>query len=148
MDEAGKQLGLCVVGVDRPGIGKSDPKPGRRLLDWPGELARLAARLGWDRFHVFGVSGGGPYVLATCHAMPERVLSCEHHLRGTAIEAPGHAIFFWPYQGALLMRRFFPWLLAPAFGTGLRLSYLKPHQFSMNLLMHSLSPADREALSR
>jgi pimeloyl-ACP methyl ester carboxylesterase len=148
MDEAGKELGLCVVGVDRPGIGKSDPKNGRRLLDWPGELARLAARLGWDRFHVFGVSGGGPYVLATCHAMPERVLSASIICGAPPLRLLGTRDLFWPYQGALLMRRFFPWLLAPAFGTGLRLSYLKPHQFPMNLLMHSLSPADREALKQ
>ena len=148
MDEVGWELGLSVIGIDRPGIGLSDPKPGRALLDWPQDLAAVAEHLHFDRFHLFGVSGGGPYALATCYAMPGRVLSASVLCGAPPLRQLGTRDLFWPYQGALLMRRFFPWLLAPAFGTGLRLSYLKPHQFPMNLLMHSLSPADREALKQ
>ena len=64
MHALGIDLGLCIVAPDRPGIGDSAYHAGRRLLDWPPVLMELAAHLGWDRFHVFGVSGGGPYALA------------------------------------------------------------------------------------
>ena len=146
MDDVGKELGLRVIGVDRPGIGLSSPQPGRALMDWPVDLAALADHLGWASFHVFGVSGGGPYVLATCHALPDRVLSASIICGAPPLKLLGTRDLFWPYQGALLLRRFFPWLLAPAFGLGLRLSYLKPSQFPMNLFIWSLSRADREAL--
>jgi pimeloyl-ACP methyl ester carboxylesterase len=59
--------------VDRPGCGGSDPLPGRRLLDWPWDVAALAAALRLPHFHVFGVSGGGPYALACASALAGRV---------------------------------------------------------------------------
>jgi len=148
MDKVGKELGLCVVGVDRPGIGQSDPQPGRRLLDWPSDLAALADHLGWVKFHVFGVSGGGPYVLVTCHALPDRVRSASIICGAPPLKLLGTRELFWPYQGALLLRRFFPWLLAPAFGMGLRLSYLRLDQWPMSALLYSLASADREALQQ
>lgn len=65
--------GLRMIAVDRPGIGRSDPQPGRRLLDWPRDVAALADTLGLRTFAVAGGSGGGPYALACAHALPERV---------------------------------------------------------------------------
>lgn len=59
--------------ADRPGFGKSDPQPGRSLLDWPNDVACLADALGADRFPVVGTSGGGPYAAACAYRMPERV---------------------------------------------------------------------------
>lgn len=59
---------------DRPGFGGSSPLPGRRLVDWPTDVAQLADVLGLDRFHVGGISGGGPYALVCAAMMPERVL--------------------------------------------------------------------------
>jgi pimeloyl-ACP methyl ester carboxylesterase len=67
------QLGLRVLSVDRPGIGLSDPKPGRTLLDWPADVAAMADALGLGRFAVLGWSGGGPYALACARMLPERV---------------------------------------------------------------------------
>jgi len=62
-----------LVAPDRPGIGSSEFQAGRRLLDWPEDVAALADRLGIERFAVLGWSAGGPYALACAHAMPERV---------------------------------------------------------------------------
>jgi pimeloyl-ACP methyl ester carboxylesterase len=63
-----------VVTPDRPGFGLSDFQPGRTILDWPRDGAAVMDSLGFDRFHVLGVSSGGVYVLATCLAMPERIV--------------------------------------------------------------------------
>ncbi|HEY6428062.1 MAG TPA: alpha/beta hydrolase [Acidimicrobiales bacterium] len=38
--------GVRVISPDRPGIGRSDAKPGRTLLDWPPDVAALADALG------------------------------------------------------------------------------------------------------
>jgi len=32
-DEAARKLGIRIIGIDRPGMGLSDYKPGRKLLD-------------------------------------------------------------------------------------------------------------------
>ncbi|MBA2253982.1 MAG: alpha/beta hydrolase [Chloroflexi bacterium] len=69
------ELGVRVISVDRPGIGLSDPKPGRALLDWPADVAAMADALGIGRFAVLGWSGGGPYALACAWMLPERVTS-------------------------------------------------------------------------
>jgi len=67
------RLGLRLVTLDRPGFGRSSFQPGRRLIDWPADLAALADGLGLDRFTLIGVSGGGPYALAAAALLPERV---------------------------------------------------------------------------
>jgi len=59
-----KQLGIHLIGVDRPGMGLSTYKAGWRFLDWPDDVAELADGLQLSRFAVCGFSGGGPYALA------------------------------------------------------------------------------------
>lgn len=75
IDAAGRAAGARLIALDRPGIGLSDAKPGRTLLDWPGDVAEAADRLGIDRFAVAGVSGGGPYAAACLELIPGRLLS-------------------------------------------------------------------------
>ncbi len=41
--------GARLLGVDRPGMGRSDLHPGRRLMDWPDDVARLLGRRRPDR---------------------------------------------------------------------------------------------------
>ena len=72
-DEPARQLGIRLIAVDRPGIGLSEPAPGRRLLDWPKDIRELADRLQLESFSVIGWSGGGPYALACGYALPDRV---------------------------------------------------------------------------
>jgi pimeloyl-ACP methyl ester carboxylesterase len=72
-ETAAHALGVRLIAVDRPGIGISDALPGRRLLDWPLDVAELADRLVIDRFAVVGWSGGGPYAAACGYRMPQRV---------------------------------------------------------------------------
>lgn len=67
------ELGIRMLAPDRPGIGLSTGRPGRRLLDQPGDVEQLADALGIDRFVVVGWSGGGPYALACAWALHARV---------------------------------------------------------------------------
>lgn len=67
-------LGIRVIAPDRPGIGLSDYKPHRTLLDWPQDVRELADALHLNRFVVAGVSGGGPHALACAHTLDESVI--------------------------------------------------------------------------
>lgn len=64
---------IRLIAVERPGIGRSDFKPGRTLLDWADDVKELADILGISRFGVLGFSGGGPYAIACAYRMPERL---------------------------------------------------------------------------
>ena len=68
-----RNLSARIITVDRPGMGLSSYKPGRRLLDWPADVAELAVALYLDRFAVIGVSGGGPYAAACAYTLPQRL---------------------------------------------------------------------------
>ena len=66
------QAGVRLITVDRPGYGRSDPKPGRQILD-SADVEELAAALGVEEFDVAGHSSGGPYALACASDLAERV---------------------------------------------------------------------------
>ncbi len=72
-DTIAERLGIRLVAVDRCGAGLSDFRRGRRLLDWPEDVAALADALGIRRFGVLGYSAGGPHALACAYALSERV---------------------------------------------------------------------------
>jgi pimeloyl-ACP methyl ester carboxylesterase len=74
-DQIARSLGVRLITIDRPGIGLSDPKPGRRLIDWPADVAALADALQIQRFAVLGWSGGGAYALACAYRIPERLIA-------------------------------------------------------------------------
>jgi pimeloyl-ACP methyl ester carboxylesterase len=70
---AAAELGVRIVGIDRPGVGASDAFLYDSLLDSARDIEEIADRLGIDHFAMVGMSGGGPYVLAAAYAMPGRV---------------------------------------------------------------------------
>ncbi len=72
-DEITRKIGVRLITADRPGYGLSTFQPGRRILDWPADIAQLASHLGIHKFAVSGHSGGGPYVAACAYAIPERL---------------------------------------------------------------------------
>jgi pimeloyl-ACP methyl ester carboxylesterase len=72
--EPGKEQGLRIVAVDRPGIGLSTPQPNRKVLDHANDIRLLAAHLQTKRYSIMGVSGGGPYALACAYALPAEQL--------------------------------------------------------------------------
>jgi pimeloyl-ACP methyl ester carboxylesterase len=67
------RMGLRVFSPDRPGYGRSSPRPGRLLEDWPADVAALADHLGLERFAVVGYSSGGPYAVVSAALLPGRV---------------------------------------------------------------------------
>jgi len=71
-DALARKLKVRVIVPDRPGLGRSDFQPGRRISDWPADVIALADRLALARFAVLGYSGGGPYAAACALKIPER----------------------------------------------------------------------------
>jgi len=72
-DRSADWLNVRLIGIDRPGYGISDFKPGRSLIDWPDDVIELADHFGLDHFKVMGISGGGPYAAACAHKIPHRL---------------------------------------------------------------------------
>ena len=70
---AAHERGVRLIGIDRPGVGASTPHLYPRILDWAEDFAVVADRLGVEECGLIGLSGGGPYVLACCAALPERI---------------------------------------------------------------------------
>jgi pimeloyl-ACP methyl ester carboxylesterase len=62
-----------LISYNRPGYGDSTPLPGRSVADVVTDVAAIADDLGIDRFATWGLSGGGPHVLACAARLPERV---------------------------------------------------------------------------
>ena len=44
-DGIAAELSACIISVERPGMGLSGFKRGRKLLDWPGDVVTLADAL-------------------------------------------------------------------------------------------------------
>ena len=147
MDDVGKRLGLCIAAMDRPGVGHSDHQSGRRLLDWPPLLHELADHLKWDKFHVFGVSGGGPYSLVCAHSMPERLLSASAICGAPPLREFGTGELFWPYRAVLALSQWLPFALTPAFHIASAISHCPPDRAPLSWMIATLGERDRLALS-
>ncbi|WAC92418.1 alpha/beta fold hydrolase [Mycobacterium sp. Aquia_213] len=65
--------GIRLISPDRPGVGRSDPQPGRTILDWARDITELLDGLDIARFAVMGWSLGGQYAAAVSYALPQRV---------------------------------------------------------------------------
>jgi pimeloyl-ACP methyl ester carboxylesterase len=73
-DADARDRGLRLIAPERPGYGLSDRRHWETLHGAAEDIRILADALGFDRFAVVGVSGGGPYGIAAAESMPERVL--------------------------------------------------------------------------
>jgi pimeloyl-ACP methyl ester carboxylesterase len=69
------KCGVRLIAIDRPGMGLSDFRPKRAMLDWPDDVTELADFLKIGRFAVEGISGGGPYAIACAYKIPGRLIS-------------------------------------------------------------------------
>ncbi len=82
-------LGVRVLVADRPGYGASTRRPGRSVAQAADDMAVLLDRLGWDRFAVWGVSGGGPHALACAARIGDRVTRCASVVSPAPFDAEG-----------------------------------------------------------
>jgi len=141
------QAGVRLIAIDRPGFGRSDPEPGRRLLDWPLDVLHLADHLGLRRFAVVGVSGGGPYAIVCAYSISQR-LDAVGVVSGVApFETDGFfEHMFWPNKVALRMAKRAPSLVT----TGLRPSVMLRSfpRLAVSLLAHAMKTPDREVIAR
>ena len=69
----GAVRGLRLISYDRPGYGDSTPQPGRSVADCAADVRAICAELGIDRLAMWGISGGGPHVLACAALLPDLV---------------------------------------------------------------------------
>jgi pimeloyl-ACP methyl ester carboxylesterase len=76
VSEQAVSLGVRLIALDRPGIGRSSVHEGYRLPDWPDYVSEVADQLGIGRFGVEGVSAGGAYALACAYKLPQRLTAC------------------------------------------------------------------------
>jgi pimeloyl-ACP methyl ester carboxylesterase len=74
-DQQAKSANVRIIALDRPGIGLSDYKPERKLLDYSADIQSVADELSIETFSVVGFSGGGPYALACAFSSPHRIRS-------------------------------------------------------------------------
>jgi pimeloyl-ACP methyl ester carboxylesterase len=66
--ELAREQGIRLVGYDRPGYGGSTRAAGRAVADCVADVTAIADALGFERFASWGISGGGPHVIA-CGAL-------------------------------------------------------------------------------
>ena len=135
-----------MICADRPGFGLSDFQEGRKVVDWPGDLAQLLDHLGVDRFRGLAISAGSPYLLAACMAMPERMEmgmivtgitpKDEAGILHTALPSPLH----WAVRRSLRMSQLMHALLV----LGMR----RAPERAMPKLSRTLSPPDAKVLAR
>ena len=76
--------GLRLIGYDRPGYGGSTPHPGRTVADCAADVRAICAALDIGRLAMWGISGGGPHVLACAALLPDLVVAAA----SLASEAP------------------------------------------------------------
>jgi len=73
IDMQARARGFRVLTIERPGTGFSTPYTYGSVLDWADDVEAFTDGLGIDRFATVGLSGGGPFVLAACYALRDRV---------------------------------------------------------------------------
>ncbi|KAH6614351.1 alpha/beta hydrolase fold family protein [Boeremia exigua] len=97
--ELGKELGLRIISVDRPGYGWSSPfeKFGARTIkSWASDINELAEGLRLNEYAVMGVSGGGPYALSLAHGLPKHKLKVVGLICGIGPSDIGMSGAGWP----------------------------------------------------
>jgi pimeloyl-ACP methyl ester carboxylesterase len=86
---AAERAGVRLLVIDRPGYGASTRQPGRLVVDVVAIVSRIVDDLGWDRFAVWGGSGGAPHALACAAALPQRVTRCASVVGPAPFDAAG-----------------------------------------------------------
>jgi pimeloyl-ACP methyl ester carboxylesterase len=81
--------GLRLISYERPGYGGSTPQPGRSVADCAADVRAICSELGIDRLAMWGVSGGGPHVLACAALLPDLVTAAASLASPAPLDAEG-----------------------------------------------------------
>lgn len=147
LETSARELNLRVLAVDRPGVGDSDVHVERKLRDWPEVLAALADHFSLDRFHVFGVSGGGPYALVSAWALPERVIAAAVVSGAPPLaDRQDFSTLMPAYRWLLTIYRRFPGPLQRAFRLARGPIKQQPPRWFWKIMLRAIPPCDRRAL--
>lgn len=107
---------IRILAPDRPGIGLSDPQPGRTFLDGADDVRSIADALGLERFSVVGVSGGGPYAAACAHELGPRLRSVAIVSGLGRLDVPGNTEGMGSNRHYFRLARRAPWLVRALMG--------------------------------
>jgi pimeloyl-ACP methyl ester carboxylesterase len=69
-------VGVRLLVPDRPGYGGSTRLPGRSVAQVAMDMTVLVDTLGWEKFAVWGGSGGAPHALGVAAQLADRVTGC------------------------------------------------------------------------
>jgi len=137
---------LRIIAPDRPGMGLSDFQPGRRLLDWPDDVAQLADHLGLERFAVAGVSGGGPHAMVCAYKLPDRVIVAASLSGAGPFDGPDSLTGMHAGNRTLFrLAMAAPWVLPLLMWPSVRMMQRMPDRIGDNM-MKALPEADRLVL--
>ncbi len=148
LDDAAHRARARVIAPDRPGFGRSTPKPDRSILDWVDDLDELTDHLELASFRLLAISGGSPYALAVAAIHPDRVDHLGLLSVISPLDAPGVTkganpqvrFTFWAARRA-------PFLLEPIGRLMAWLTLSNPDKAAERLIAMR-PPADREIIRR
>ena len=141
-----KKYGLRIIAPERPGSGRSDPKPDRTISDWADDVKELADQLGIDQFHIAGGSGGGPYALACAIALPQRVISATLFASATPPDILNKKGMALGNKLAFLTAEYAPLLLKWMFANYANVIQKKPEKF-LQKMMGQFCEWDRQVIN-
>lgn len=87
--ELAREQGIRFISYDRPGYGDSGRDQGRIVADCVADVHAIADALGLERFASWGISGGGPHVLACAALCDERLFAVASLAAVAPYEADG-----------------------------------------------------------
>lgn len=148
IDDPARRAGVRVVAPDRPGFGRSTPRPKRSILSWVDDLDVLTGHLELTSFRLLAISGGSPYALAVAAVHPDRVIRLGLLSVISPLDAPGVTrganpqvrLTFWVARRA-------PFLLEPLGRLMTKLTLKDPDKAAERLI-RMRPPADREVIRR
>lgn len=150
-DEAAVALGICLITIDRPGFGNSDPKKYPTFLDFPDDINELANGLGISEYSVFGISGGGVFAAATAYNYPKSIHKCGLISTVNQFEngKPPKEMASENRQVFTLSKRF-PWLMRFLFNQQKKLIENQPERYVTSIMTNTkhLCDADKAVMEQ
>ncbi|HOO64132.1 MAG TPA: alpha/beta hydrolase [Synergistaceae bacterium] len=148
LHKPGLRQGFRIIAPDRPGVSHSEFRKGWTPLEYARDMTELADFLGISTFGALGISGGGPTLLASAFAVPERLdwvvdLACATPVYGDSgmRRHLGKADRFYAVLGTRLPLGIFR---IPFSFLGLLQTFFKSPSSFAKMFDSSLCPADKE----